>query len=165
MMQPKIKIVNTPFDTLLEGIAIVLLVVFWVYVGMTYASLPDIIPTHYNGSGVADGFGSKKSIWSLPVVATILYGLLTVLRFYPHYFNYPSTLTEAEAPRAYRDAIQLVRVLKMVVILIFGAIAYTTIENTKTASTELGVWFLPIVLLAIFLPIGFYVFRFYRRRN
>ncbi len=47
-------------------IAIVLLAIPFCYAAYLYPSLPEIIPTHFNIKGEADGFGGKDSIFIGP---------------------------------------------------------------------------------------------------
>ena len=57
-------------------INIFLLISIWVFTGMKYGGLPEIIPTHFVVNGSADGFGHKKAIWFLPSIATFLFFIL-----------------------------------------------------------------------------------------
>lgn len=51
---------------------IFLLISIWTFTGLKYGDLPEIIPTHFNVQGVADGYGHKKMIWILPSIATFI---------------------------------------------------------------------------------------------
>ena len=45
-----------------------------------YTSLPDVIPTHWNIRGEADGFGPKEvAAWLLPVIALALLGFMCLI--------------------------------------------------------------------------------------
>lgn len=45
-----------------------------------YPSLPDVVPTHWNFEGKADGFGPKGvAAWLLPVIALGLLGFMVVI--------------------------------------------------------------------------------------
>ena len=88
MNTPNIKVTITKFDTFLEIIALLLLIVFWIFNVVHFKDLPEIIPIHFNGSGTADGFGPRASIFALPIIGTILYIGLTVLQKYPNYSNF-----------------------------------------------------------------------------
>ena len=88
--RPKLKLELTKIDKAVEIMAWLLICADWALVINTYKSLPNIIPTHYNGAGLADGFGDKSMIFTLPLVATVLFVGLTILNRFPHIFNYPS---------------------------------------------------------------------------
>lgn len=55
---------------------IFLLISIWVFVGLKYAGLPDIIPTHFDGGGGINGYDHKKTIWFLPAIATFVFLVL-----------------------------------------------------------------------------------------
>jgi len=155
--RPKPQLKWTGFDMLLEVLGGLSLVGIWVLVLMYYAELPDTIPIHYNASGEADGFGDKTTLLSLPLVATVLFFGITVLNCYPHIFNYPVPITEENAQNNYLLATRLLRFLKLAVALIFALIVVQTIRYAQGLSESLGVWFLPLTLLLIFLPLSYYV--------
>lgn len=50
-----------------------LLLVIWVFTGIKYAGLPDVIPTHFDFQGNVDGESGKESIWALPCIATFVH--------------------------------------------------------------------------------------------
>lgn len=155
--RPRLKIKLTLLDKIIELVGLITLILFWIYTIYHYSSLPEIIPIHYNGAGEADGFGDKINIFSLPVVATVLFIGTTILNQYSHLFNYTSTLTEENAPRLYQNATRLLRYLKTITVIIFGLIAYSTIQNTHTNTEGLGSWFLLFTLAVIFIPIIVYL--------
>ncbi|RZL52579.1 MAG: DUF1648 domain-containing protein, partial [Pedobacter sp.] len=67
--RPKIKLVLTKWDKVLESVCITLLIILWITILVSYAQLPDTIPIHYNALGKGDGYGNKTSILFLPIVA------------------------------------------------------------------------------------------------
>lgn len=60
--RPKLKIGLTPFDKLLEAVGWCIILVIWIALIISYAKLPEIIPTHNNAHGVIDGYKNKSSI-------------------------------------------------------------------------------------------------------
>ncbi|AZB09812.1 DUF1648 domain-containing protein [Chryseobacterium sp. G0162] len=50
-----------------------LLVVIWIFTGIKYAELPDVIPTHFDFQGNVDGESGKATIWVLPCIATFIH--------------------------------------------------------------------------------------------
>lgn len=155
--RPKLKIVLTNTDTIIEIVGWFLIVAVWGFSLSNYQSLPNTIPIHYNGAGVADGFGDKWIILTLPFIATVIFIGLTVLNEYPHIFNYPTAITKDNALSQYRNATRLIRYLKVIVVVIFGLIAYQTISQANELSEGLGIWFLPLMLGLVFMPIIFYL--------
>ena len=53
--RPIIKIPLTTTDKVVEIIAILLLFIFWFFILSNYKHLPEISPTHFDGSGKIDG--------------------------------------------------------------------------------------------------------------
>ena len=151
--RPIIKLEFTSVDKLFELVGWLLIVAVWWLAIKNYSNLPDTIPTHYNGAGQADGFGGKTTIFTLPLTATLLFIGLTVLNKFPHVFNYPTNITQANAFRQYTNATRLIRYLKLILVFIFGFITFKTIQNTKGEVDGLGVWFLPLTMGLIFIPL------------
>lgn len=155
--RPKIKLIPTTADKLVDLLGWLILIALWAITIINYSSLPDTIPTHFNAAGEADGFGTKVSIIALPVIATLLFIGLTVLNRYPQSFNYPTTMTKDNALRQYTLATRMLRYLKLVLVLVFGGIEVMTIQNATGKGAGLGVWFLPLTLVLIFLPLIYFV--------
>ena len=155
--RPKIKLELTKSDKTFEIFAWFLIFVVWGLTIANYGNLPNIIPTHYNGSGVADGYGEKWLILTLPLVTTVLFVALTILNKFPHIFNYPNDITEENAFRQYTNATRLIRYLKLIVVVIFGLISYQTIRHANGQIEGLGTWFLPLILGLTIIPIIYFV--------
>lgn len=86
--RPKIKIELTATEKVLELAGWILIAAVWLLTITNYNDLPEIIPVHYNGAGQADGFGEKSTIWTLPLIATILFVGMTILNKFPHILCY-----------------------------------------------------------------------------
>lgn len=155
--RPKLKLDLTATDKAIELVGWICLIGIWILTLSNYYSLPETIPIHYNGTGEADGFGKKWNILTLPIVSSILFVGLTILNKYPHIFNYPSTITEENAMQQYTNATRLIRFLKLVILIIFGLIVFKTIQNVNGNADGLGVWFLPLTMGMIFIPIVFFL--------
>ncbi|OYQ33922.1 hypothetical protein CHU92_12600 [Flavobacterium cyanobacteriorum] len=157
--RPKLKLEHTEADKTVEIIGWLLIFAVWILTIINYQSLPDIIPTHYNGAGVADGFGDKWMILTLPIVATVLFVGLTILNKFPHIFNYPAEITADNALRQYTNATRLIRYLKVIIVIIFGLIAFQTIRHANGQTEGLGIWFLPMTMGLIFIPLIYYLIK------
>lgn len=55
------------------------LLIHLAYIIFNYSSLPSTIPTHFNGMGEADAWGSKNSIWFLFFINLLCYVLFSIL--------------------------------------------------------------------------------------
>ena len=163
--RPQADIPLTSIDMVAEIAGWVLLVVVWILTMTSYGSLPDTIPTHFNAAGEADGYGHKRTLIGIPIIVSVLYVGMTILNRYPHIFNYPSAITEENYLRQYTQATRLIRYLKLTIVLIFGMIIYFILRNVHGESEGLGVWFLPVTLGLIMLPIIYYLVKSIRDKK
>lgn len=154
--RPIIKLTLTTSDWALELLGWAALLALWGLILTHYPNLPAIIPTHYNLAGVADDYGKKASLLLLPFVATVLFIGLTLLNRYPHQFNYLVPITPDNALSQYTAATRLLRYLKLILVVVFGLLAYQTIRQARGAATGLGVWFLPVMLALVLVPLLYF---------
>jgi len=160
--RPKLKLELSQADKLIEIIGWLLIFTFWALTIFNYKSLPERIPTHFNGAGVADGFGDKWMILTLPLLATAIFVGMTILNRFPHVFNYPTEVTTENALKQYSNATRLIRYLKVILVVIFELIAYQTIRYAVGQTEGLGTWFLPISMGLIFVPLVYFVIKSFK---
>jgi uncharacterized membrane protein len=130
----------------------------------SYNQLPDTIPRHYNASGEPDGFSAKSILFILPMVAMATYLIMTIGLRFPHIFNYPVEITAKNAERQYRNAILMMRVIKTLIVVMFGYLTYATIQTSLGKMHGLGTWFAPVFLVVMLGAVGFFVYRAFRLR-
>jgi amino acid transporter len=156
--RPKIEVPQTPADKAGEIFAWSALALLWVLSIWSLFTLPDTIPTHFNGAGAPDHYGEKGSLLMLPLVATVLFAVITALSKYPHILNYPAEITPDNALRQYRGAIRLARGLKTGLVLIFLLLVFQTGQVATGRATGLGAWNMPVALGLLFvLPVMYYL--------
>ncbi len=160
--RPKIVLTLSTLDKIVELLGIISIVAIWVLVITSYNSLSDTIPVHYDLDGKVDIIGGKENIFALPIVATILFLGLTILNRYPHHFNYLNKITEENAHRQYSIATKMIRFLKLIVVIIFGLIEWKTIQNAQGIADGLGMWFLPIIIAPIVIPLIFLIVKSFK---
>ena len=153
--RPRIKLQLNQTDKILEIVGWISVVGIWALPLINYSILPEIIPIHFNGAGKANGFGNKTHIFILPIISTLLFIGLTILNKHPHIFNYPSQITKENAVHQYTNATRMMRVLKLVIVLLFGLIIFKTIENVNGNADGLGTWFLPFTI-GLFISLTIY---------
>ncbi|WP_367329924.1 DUF1648 domain-containing protein [Sphingobacterium multivorum] len=157
--RPRIKLRLTTADKVLEFMGWCVVLLLWYVVTVHYSKLPEIVPVHYNIEGKVDKFGPKSILLMLPLIATVLYLAMTIINRFPHLFNYPVKITEENALQQYISATRLIRYLKFIVVVIFGIIAFKSIPNAAATSEGLGTWFLPFVLLSVFVPVIYFLIK------
>jgi len=163
--RPKIKLNPTTTDTIVEIIGWLLVLIIWVFTITNYAKLPETIPIHFNAAGQANGFGGKATILILPLIATVLYIVLTIINKFPQIFNYPTNITEENALAQYTNATRMIRYLKLIIVLIFGLVAFKTIQNANGQTDGLGIWFLPLTLGLIFIPLIYFIVKSFKAKQ
>jgi len=142
---PKIKVKPTQFTKILEITNYFLIVIFWNFTSIAYKYLPEEIPTHYNGLGEVDAYGDKSSIFILPLIATVLFVIVSITAKKPHTFNYAVVITSENVEAQYKNAMRLMQSVNLFMLLIFIFIDYKTIQIALNKADSLGVWFLPII--------------------
>lgn len=147
--RPKITIPISETNRLLNWIIGLLLMVYFSFIFVQFKQLPETIPTHFGSGGLVDDYGSKNTIWLLPVIASIISIGMGILKNYPHLMNYPIKVTEENAPRLYAFGINLLQFSTLFVILIFMYISYATITVAKNPTGEsINSWFAPFVIIS-----------------
>lgn len=163
--RPKINLPLTLFDKIIEVISSVALVAFWLMNIFAFSTLPENIPTHYNGMGEVDSYGPKITIFLLPVLGTLIFVFLTFMLRKPESFNYTVEITEENALAQYTNSTKLIRFMKLALIILFIVIDYKTIETARGNSDGLGKWFLPFTIALIFIPVIFSVYTSFSKKE
>jgi uncharacterized membrane protein len=151
--RPRINIELSVTDKIIELIGGFGVVIIWVMVITSYSNLPDTIPTHYNAIGEIDGFGNKINILILPLLATVFFVGITILNRFPHIFGYLTTINNDNALKNYTEATKINRYLKLFFVVVFGLLAYKTIQ----VSGETGALFLPVILGVLVLALFYFI--------
>ena len=163
--RPRIQLPQTVFDRRMEQASALCLVLLWAITLISFFTLPEIIPTHFNASGQPDDHGSIYLLWILPVLGTLIWLGITKLNKYPHIFNYAVQITKENAAEQYTTATRMLRFLKLVVLLIFSHIVLSTYLSAVGITNGLGAWFLPLTTGLIFIPIIVVLIRSFRGRK
>ncbi len=151
--KPTIQVSLSLTDKILELSGWLCVLVFWLLVVISYNKLPDSIPIHYNLSGKADSFGDKTFILTLPLIATLLFAALSRLNKFPHIFNYPVSITDENAVMYYTKTTRFIRYYKVIIVLIFGLLAFMTIQHANGTESGLQPWFFPLTAALLFIPV------------
>ena len=138
----------------LEALTFTLLALHLLYLWLSYTSLPDTVPTHFNAAGRADDFGSRDSIWALWFVSLGLYAMFTALNFVPlrsPLWNLPEHIKEDTSGRSRPLVNELVAWLKLLTVSIFFFLSWLTVQTAQEAEVA---WSVPVLLVSsLFLPL------------
>ncbi|NCC87838.1 MAG: DUF1648 domain-containing protein [Clostridia bacterium] len=141
------KLKYTVPQIIFEVIGAILLIALFVFLGIKYGSLPDTIPTHFNSAGEIDGWGSKSSIWVLPILGGFLYLLATVVSFFPSAWNFPtSKMTPKNKVSLYQCMKTFLIVTKIEMISLF---LYITLSIVRSVSISYMLMYAIIAVSAI----------------
>jgi len=157
--RPIIHIPYSILEKLLEVTAALGIIINLIILIKFFSMLPNTIPTHFDAAGTPDNWGSKGALLILPIVAFVLYALLTLLSRFPHIYNYLTEITDENAKAQYHNARTLMICLKTEIIFTFSYIQWLTIAVALGKANGLGPAFIIIFLAAIFGTIGYYIYR------
>ncbi len=147
--QPKIDLPTDPTNTWFRIATLATVVGMFAFAAISFPDLPERIPIHFNAKGEADGFGSKNTIWFLPVLTAVMAAILNFVSTIPHIYNYPSKITEENAPRQYAIASRMMVSLNFFIAVIFAYILWGTIQKATDQGSGLGSWFLITTLVVL----------------
>ena len=156
--RPEILIEKKTIDIFFEMTALLSIVFMWGFCLYHYKSLPEIIPTHYGSNGNADDYGSKKTLFLIPFIVTIIIIGMRWLNRFPHKFNYMTSITAENAERQYQMATRLIRYLQFIISVLFTYIVVKTVEDSYVKQSKLDIWFVFILEAAIFVPTVYTVY-------
>ncbi|WP_033445692.1 DUF1648 domain-containing protein [Ornithinibacillus scapharcae] len=125
--------------------SIILLLVVW-------SSLPSEVPAHYNFLGEVDRWGKKWELLILPVVGGFLLLMMQALEKHPEAHNYPKRLNESNAEAFYLNSRKMLNQLKNSSLIVLSAILIESISIAMDWINGFGKWFIPILLIGVFLP-------------
>lgn len=134
---------------------VILLAFIWIYPVANYASLPKMIPIHFDLHGKADGFGNRILIFLMPVVATFLYWLLQYLSKNPD----SELLNVPNAMRKNRNLTKnFVKMMLMYILILFAVITFESIEIAKGNYHNLTKVSTVIIVLMFATIIGYFIY-------
>lgn len=150
--QPVLDLPKTASETWLDVAA-------WLFVAIGlalaigyYPGLPEQIPTHFGPSGEADKFGSKNTIFLLPVMSLVLVAGFIFLMQFPHKFNYLNKITPENAESEYRSMRILLRTVNVLTSLLFLVITWDIVWAASGETKGLSVLFWIVFILVVTAP-------------
>ena len=157
--RPKLQIALTTPDRITETAGWLCLAALWAMTLYAYGNLPETIPTHFGPGGAADDYGSKMTLFFLPVIGTICFIGLTVLNNYPHIFNYPADIRPENALSQYTNATRMIRFMKFSVTFIMLVTVFMIYNAVITGSGRLGSAFVPILVVVLVIPLAYFTIK------
>jgi hypothetical protein len=93
------------------------------------------------------------------IIGVVLFTLLSVLSQFPHIFNYPWPITDANARRQYAISRQMLSAVKLALVATFTYITWSMIGTALGRQHGLGLGFIMIEPPLLFAIIGLYLFK------
>lgn len=148
-LSPKLIAIFAVFITLVNlGIAI-----------YSFATLPEIIPIHFGANGKADGWGSKFTIFLLPIIGLVLNGVLFSVRNQPFsYLNLPLKMSQKNIEKRIELGTQLIDRVNLTVSILFWIIEVQIIKSTTSETTNI-LWFVLPFISILFGTIIYYTYK------
>lgn len=139
-------------------ISLVILGVMVIYAITNHPNLPDEIPTHFNGIGEADGWGSKSLLFFIPGVCVFLFLMMHFIgKLKPKNYNFPVELTTENAKKQVEIAREMMQGLNMVIFGLMFYILWRMVYLAEGGTGGLGTGFMLVFLALIFGVIGYYL--------
>ncbi|MDN3691109.1 DUF1648 domain-containing protein [Chryseobacterium tructae] len=112
----------------------ILLIVIWVFTGVKYAGLPEIIPTHFNFQGKVNRESGKLMIWLLPCIAAFVHFIFIWASKNPDspFVNVPKSFRNKKTLKLYLFS------LEIPVMVLFLDIIIESIRVAEGKQTELS---------------------------
>ncbi len=151
------KNLTRKIQTGLNIISYVVLLLNWVYVIKQFKHLPNIIPTHFDAYGTANGFGEKNTIWVLPIIATILTIMMSAVIKLPQKLQNRKAEQTVTPSNYFEKTAFTLSILKLNILLLFFYITYTSIREASQRTPSLGKYFIFVFLLAVLTPTFFLI--------
>lgn len=151
--KPKIKISKTKSEWIWDIIGYSFYLVSLIFLISNWDRLPDEVPAHFNALGEVDRWGSKMELFILPIIGVFIALLMQVIEKFPESHNYPDRLNKENAIEFYLVSRKLINQLKNISLIIFALILIESISIALGRDNGFGVWFLPIVILSVLIPI------------
>ncbi len=146
-MRPVLPAPWTPLDVALEASAAAGLLAHLSWMLPRLPHLPAKVPVHFDWSGRPDRWGSRNELAVLPVVALVMYTLLTVIARLPHLANYPIEITPENAAHQYRMTTVMLSILKVEITWLLAFLGWKITRIAQGEASTLGTA-VPIVILA-----------------
>ena len=124
---------------LLDSVALIVLMLGWWVAISSYPRLPDSIPVHFGVTGDADRWGGRWMIFLTPAIATTIFAV--------DWFIFTRLSGTSRMPATMLLPLHL---LLLELTLLFTYITWRMTEVAFGRAKGLGLWFLPVVLLAVF---------------
>ena len=151
------KLKKTRFDILLNVLCLLQLIGITLFLLICWARIPQQIPMHYDLGGNITRWGNKAELIIIPVLAWIMYLLMTVLEYFPQAWNTGVQVTEHNRTRVYATLLHMISSLKFLITCLY---TYSILQTALML--EIPSWFLFAVIALLCGDIGYWMHRLWK---
>ena len=112
-----------------------------VYVAVRYAQLPAEIPAHYNFYGEVDSYGSRGTLWIMPIIGVVCDATMLAVSFFPQTWNVGTSVTVLNRALVYRRVRDLIADMRLSI-----AVLFTSFAVWQTALTPTFPWWMGVLM-------------------
>jgi len=160
MSRPKFRPTKSTKAILAEIVTFGFLLFTAYYIYDNYSSVPELIEIPFNWPSTnGEGFTHKSVLWQSFALNTFLILGIYVLSYFPWVYNYPTKITEENAPYNYSLGIQLFRNLNVVLSYLCFMMIFSTIQHAFGYTNTFYKHPTFISLALIFIIIGISIFK------
>ncbi len=99
-MNPRPRLI----DYILLGLSVLCFLFMLIFVCVKYPSLPELLPSHFNGRGEIDGWSGKAAAAFFPTItAFLMLAILGPIQFFPKLWNNTQGVPAYKLPRVIRS--------------------------------------------------------------
>ena len=135
-------------------ISVVLIVLYIAFLAIGWNSFPSEVPTHFT-AGVADKFGSKRTLLVDPAAMIGLFLLLAIVESFPKIWNIPVKITEDNEKAVLSICYAMFGIIKIAIILVCA------FAGIKCIYQEFPEWPMNLMVGVIIVTIAISVFKLY----
>lgn len=162
--RPIIKLPYTKNEIAIEIMSVALILISYFLIIAYWNKIPERIPTHFNIAGQVDNWGSKTTLIIMPVISTLMYVLLSVVRRFLHTANYIVPITEENAERQYKLSAEMLSWLKLEIIALSLYTEWLILQIALGKTPSMAPWFIPAFVLLTLITVGVYTYRSYKAK-
>ena len=162
--RPKLDLPITKGEIALEILSVLPIVLTLAVILINWQVLPDVVPSHFDLAGQANGWSNKSVLWLLFSISLGTSIALSIMCRFPHTFNYPFAITETNATRQYMLARKFLRLLKFELVMLLFVTVWTIIQSATAVAKEINpsqLFALTAILLAS--TVGYFLIAYLRR--
>ena len=116
-------------DYILLGLSVLCFLFMLIFVCVKYPSLPELLPSHFNGRGEIDGWSGKTAAAFFPTItAFLMLAILGPIQFFPKLWNNTQGVPAYKLPRVIRSTRTGLSVMLFASEAFFLAVTFCTVS-------------------------------------